>query len=223
MRLSAAGRASSRAPRAISFAVVLVPTLRALLTDSRGHRAARHAVPVAGDLVPHGRRAAQGGEGEATQGRHAARWHARPRLRPLRGDERVAARPVHSPRPRRGGPAARPRVPAGDQHDPPGARGQKGSGDGGARGVTPSAARRQTILLSATLTKGLKELAGRSLTDYATLQMSPKGFELFSPPALGADATGSASGSHEAEAADDADGERAAVQEASGAAVVRRP
>ena len=95
--------------------------------------------------------------------------------------------------------------------------GKSGGGDGGDGGVVRHAgapARRQTILLSATLTKGLKELAGRSLTDYATLQMSPKGFEHFMPPPSSGAAASGVTSPHGAEALDDAEGGRQAEQEA---------
>ena len=48
--------------------------------------------------------------------------------------------------------------------------------------AAPSATTRQTVLLSATLSKGLRELAGRSLTDYATLNITTKGAELTPSP-----------------------------------------
>ncbi len=57
-----------------------------------------------------------------------------------------------------------------------------------------SEGRRQTVLLSATLTKGLRELAGRSLRDYATLTLSAAGarFATDGEPAEGAGAASSA-------------------------------
>jgi superfamily II DNA/RNA helicase len=50
------------------------------------------------------------------------------------------------------------------------------NGGGGAK------KRRQSILLSATLSNGLRALAGRSLTNYGTLQISKTGAELSAPP-----------------------------------------
>ena len=62
-----------------------------------------------------------------------------------------------------------------------------------------AAAPRQTVLLSATLNKGLRELAGKSLKDYATLQLSHTGETEFTPPpsAAGSEGVGlSAATSH---------------------------
>ena len=49
---------------------------------------------------------------------------------------------------------------------------------GGSSATAAAPQQRQTVLLSATLSKGLRELAGRSLTNYSTLQISSKGVEL---------------------------------------------
>ena len=52
---------------------------------------------------------------------------------------------------------------------------EAGEGEGAPVG---GGATRQTVLLSATLSKGLRELAGRSLTDYATLKITSHGAQL---------------------------------------------